>query len=141
MNYYLAATFADKLRAREYANDLYWEWDGDHLCIATWVFNDVDNEGMPADGSMPLNVMDYVNTDLEDVRRSDAVVLMVGERSSPGKVFEAAYAVSLGIPVYPVGARPADSIFNALYEPQVSEGHFMCAPFPRYDENRWRRRS
>ena len=137
MKYYVAETFANKLAARQFVRDMNREWDFDHGCTARWVFAEDDEEGLVGD-VLPAGAKRFAETDLEDLRRSDALVLLVSDRDSPGKTYEAGFFHGLHVgsgcetvPIYPVGGdRLTRSIFRTMWHPQVTVGEFLANPFP-----------
>ena len=80
-------------------------------------------------GSSRPEPFDSQGRDLEDIKRADALVLLTGERDSPGKMTEVGYALGTSKPIYPVGTRRTGSIFAAFFAPQVTVEQFLTSPF------------
>ena len=130
LSYYLAATFDEREKAREFVHTLNREWDYAYRCTARWVFAEDDEEGI-RDGRLPPGARHFALNDIDDIRKADVFVLMTGARSSPGKMTETGYAMALGKPIYPVGARKADSVFCTLWHNPVPVDAFIKDPFGR----------
>ena len=128
MKYYLASSFADKEFAQQFVRLLDAKHPHRYENVARWVFDAADEEGLVGD-ELPPNAKKFALKDLEDVARSQALVLLIGDKDSPGKNFEAGFAMGRSIPIYPVGDRKPRTIFRELLQPQVSVHEFLARPF------------
>ena len=125
MRVYIAATFADKPFARQFADKLA---KRGYACCSRWVFAEDDEEGLVGD-ALPPGSERFADEDIEDVRACDALVLLTGDSDSPGKSGEAFGAMLIGKPVFPVGDRQPRTIFRTKYRPLVSVAEFLAEPF------------
>ena len=125
MNYYLAASFADKKFAQLFAKRLA---EKGYACYARWVFAEDDEEGLVGD-ALPPGAERFARQDLSDIDECEAFVLLTGDADSPGKTFEAGYALARGKRIFPVGTRAPRSIFRTLFEPMQSVEYFLQYPF------------
>ena len=129
MKFYLAATFGDKSWARHFARRMK-ELHPQHECTSRWLWEKADEEGDVSVMSQKA-AHTFATADMEDVHAADALVYLTGTIDSPGKSTEAGIAVSMGIPIYPVGHQPTGNIFiKGRGEALVSASEFLANPFP-----------
>lgn len=97
MKFYVAAH--DRLLASLVADTIS---HAGHECTSTWI----KNEFLPTDKHTVEERMSIAFEDVEDVCRSDVLVLVAGaDKYSGGKFVEAGIAMGRGIPVIVVGRR------------------------------------
>ena len=132
IKYYLAATFADKMVARSFVKRMKAKWGDKYECTARWVFAEDDEEGIK-DGILPADSARFASNDLFDINQSQAFVMLFGDRSSPGKIYEAGYAMRAGLPIHVIGMRRPDSVFEALWRQRYKDmSEFIANPFSHY---------
>ena len=114
MKVYFAGSFADRPHIRQLVEHYCRKYPNiESISRWLWVEPDEINELSPSE-KMTFAVMD-----LEDINRSDLVVLFAGTRWSPGKCTELGYAYAKRKRVVIIDDRddpPQDNLFANLFE-------------------------
>ena len=127
--YYVAASWSDRDNAQYFVHEMARMWGDTYYCTASWVFSDDDEEGITGD-QLPTDAERFARQDMADIHAAKYLVLLTGDSDTAGKTFETGFAAALNKAIYPVGKRPARSVFRTVFEPLVTFRQFIDNPFP-----------
>lgn len=117
IKYYLAAAFSRRIEMRERAGELLLNVSNSDV-TSRWFHDGKWEQDFPPDmlNSRPEDCVDIAESDLDDIQRSDVLILFTGAGRG-GRHVEFGYALALGKRLVVIGAR--EILFHALPNVEV----------------------